>query len=138
MLCEAPIHDELIKPCGTCFSCTAISRDEHLDLVYLNKDPTKKRAQISVSQARKLIANVGLMPTYGKMRVVIIPEAELLTEDASNALLKTFEEPLTPTVFILVVSSSKYLLPTVRSRAQRIRFSPVPVEEMSKWFLDRD
>ena len=135
LMCETPILGDIAQSCGQCFACRAIVRDEHSNVIWLEKDPSKKKPQISVGQARDLIQKTGLMPRFGKGRVVIIPEANLLTEDASNALLKTFEEPPTPTTFILVVSSANFLLPTVRSRSQRIRFAPVSTQELSDWFV---
>ena len=80
-------------------------------------DRSMKKPKISVEIARGLIDEVCVLPRYKRPRVVVIEEANALTDGASNALLKTFEEPNTPTIFILVVTSSNFLLTTVRSRS---------------------
>ncbi|MCA9298664.1 MAG: AAA family ATPase [Phycisphaerales bacterium] len=72
-------------------------------------------------------------------KVFIVDEAELLAQNAAaqNALLKTLEEPAPGTVIILVTSSEERLLPTIRSRSQRVAFAPLTDDEMRRWIGDR-
>lgn len=70
-------------------------------------------------------------------KVFIVDEAELLGPPAQNALLKTLEEPPAGTVIILITSAEERLLPTIRSRAQRVPFSPLDEQEMLKWLSRR-
>lgn len=70
-------------------------------------------------------------------KVFIVDEAELLGPPAQNALLKTLEEPAPGTVIILVTSAEERLLPTIRSRAQRVPFAPLDEQEMLKWLSRR-
>ena len=72
-------------------------------------------------------------PRFSAQRLVIIDQARYLRQEAANALLKTLEEPSTSTIFVLIVPSARQLLPTIRSRAQRINFCPVEVTELRQW-----
>ena len=77
---------------------------------------------IKVDQVREAIERAAYRPFEGRRRVVIIDEADALMIEAQNALLKTLEEPPPASVFVLVTSRPDVLLPTVRSRCQRLRF----------------
>jgi hypothetical protein len=72
-------------------------------------------------------------PVLAKQKVFIIDEAELLTEDGQNALLKSVEEPPLNTTIIFISSREDLLLPTIRSRCQLLPFSPLDSESMSGW-----
>lgn len=101
----------------------------------------KKLATIPVDVVREhLIRPAALassMPGGRAKKVFIVDEAELLAGAAQNALLKTLEEPPPGTVVILVCASEDRLLPTIRSRSQRVRFVPLDAPSMSAW-LSRD
>ncbi len=79
---------------------------------------------------------VGLSPAASKKKIAIIDEADDLTTEAQNALLKTLEEPHPDTVLILIVEQENVLLPTILSRAQVIRFSPLSDEEIKRAMPD--
>jgi DNA polymerase-3 subunit delta' len=70
-------------------------------------------------------------------KVFIVDEAELLSPISQNTLLKTLEEPPAGTVIVLVTSAEERLLPTIRSRCQRVSFSPLEEGEMNKWLSRR-
>jgi DNA polymerase III subunit delta' len=123
--------------CGRCWHCQAVDTDDHPDVIHMGLDPTKRRLQISVDQARDLIQRVAVHPRMKNQRVVIIDQARYLKEETANALLKTFEEPPTNTIFILVATSAKSMLPTVRSRSQRVLFRPVSREILKEWLQKR-
>ena len=97
-------------------------------VVFVGYDPGSK--VISVQQARTLISNIQVHPSRARKRVVIIDPANATRIEAANALLKTFEEPPSSTMFILVCDLVDQLLPTIRSRVQRIRFRPVPKKNL--------
>ena len=124
-------------PCGKCHSCLMVENEEHWNVIHVGLDESKKKMQISVAQARELIEQVSTYPRGGGKRVVIIDDAWYMKEDTSNALLKTFEEPMTDTMFILITTSAQYMLPTVRSRSQRIRFSPVSESTIQDWMVQK-
>lgn len=89
------------------------------------------RHEIVIEQVRQIIRELGL--TSDRPRGVIFDEADRMSEEGMNALLKTLEEPPPRTVLVLVSSGPERLLPTVRSRCQRILFFPLPEEEMVRY-----
>ena len=129
--CEA--EDVEQRPCGGCWSCRQIPNGNHPDVVTVGLDPSKTAAIISVGQARTMIGQLTVKPFHARRRFVIIDPADAMTPEAANALLKTFEDPPAQTHFVLITSAPASLLLTVRSRSQRIRFSPVPTEELAAW-----
>ncbi len=125
------------RPCGTCASCRLFRAGTHPDLIVVNPDPEKATRIITAEQARGVISALQLQRHSAKRRVVIVDPADALGEEAGNALLKTLEEPPGGTQFILVSARSASLLQTVRSRSQRVRFGPVPRDELEPWLAAR-
>ena len=105
--------------CGACRSCVRIGRGVHADVLLI--EPGESGA-IKVDQVREAIERSAYRPFEGKRRVVVIDEADAMIPEAQNALLKTLEEPSPASVFVLITSRPDLLLPTVRSRCQRLRF----------------
>ncbi|OGH65251.1 MAG: hypothetical protein A3J66_03775 [Candidatus Magasanikbacteria bacterium RIFCSPHIGHO2_02_FULL_47_14] len=93
----------------------------------------KTRHAIDIGQIRQMISSFSLTQSSGGYQVAIINPAGLLTTAASNALLKTLEEPRKNTVIILIAQSEDELLPTVRSRSHAVRFSPVSQSELEQY-----
>lgn len=125
------------RPCGTCWSCRQILRGQHPDILEIGLDPERTAPIISVEQTRKLVGQLALHPFHARVRVVTLDPADALSPEAANALLKTLEEPPGSTVFVLVTAAVSRLLPTVRSRGQRVRFAPVPEAELTPWLEAR-
>ena len=90
----------------------------------------------TIGQVREIVRLASSRPFEGARRVFIL-RADTLNVQAANALLKTLEEPEGETVFVLVASSREGVLPTILSRAQAVRFSPVPVPEVADFLRDR-
>ena len=107
------------EACGACRSCARIGRGVHADVLLI--EPGESGA-IKVDQVREAIERSAYRPFEGKRRVVVIDEADAMIPEAQNALLKTLEEPSPASVFVLITSRPDLLLPTVRSRCQRLRF----------------
>lgn len=107
--------------CGECISCSKIARGIHPDVMWVAPAPQI----IKIGQIRELIAAVGYRPHEAKRRVVIIDDAHEMQGPAQNAFLKTLEEPPASTSIVLVTPAPRSLLPTVQSRCQALRFSPV-------------
>jgi DNA polymerase III delta' subunit len=107
------------QPCGACTPCHKILTDVHPDMVTVV--PSGASAQVSIETVRDLIIRLGMLPNEAKIRVVMIEEAAGLAGPAANALLKTLEEPPRRTMFLLATASPEQLLPTIRSRCQRLR-----------------
>ena len=114
--------------CGTCASCTRIARGVHGDVLVI--EPGDSGA-IKVDQVREAIDRTAYRPFEGKRRVVVVAEADALVPEAQNALLKTLEEPPPASVFVLVTTRPDVLLPTVRSRCQRLRFGPLSAGDVA-------
>ena len=106
------------EPCGDCPSCRSIAHDNHADLrVYSS---TGQRASIDIDAVREL----GQLDRrrHRGFRVWIVEDCERMAVPASNALLKTLEEPSARTLLILIAPSTGSILPTLVSRCQRVQF----------------
>ncbi len=114
--------------CGTCASCTRIARGVHADVLLIEPGES---GSIKVDQVRDAIDRSAYRPFEGRRRVVIIDSADEILVEAQNALLKTLEEPPPASVFVLVTSRPDVLLPTVRSRCQRLRFGRLSPAEVA-------
>ncbi|HLC27629.1 MAG TPA: DNA polymerase III subunit delta' [bacterium] len=111
-------------PCGDCPSCQKVSRGAHPDLLLVEPqaDPGKEAKSLKIEQVRDLQRAISLKAHEGGCKIAIIDDAELLTEQAGNALLKVIEEPPSSTYFILIAGSLNSLLPTLVSRCQIVPF----------------
>jgi DNA polymerase III subunit delta' len=105
--------------CGECGSCRRIARGVHADVLVIQPGDT---GSIKIEQIREAVERAAYRPFEGRRRVVIIDDAEQIMETGQDALLKTLEEPPNATTFVLVTSVPETLLPTIRSRCQRLRF----------------
>ncbi len=108
--------------CSTCDACSKIIAGIHPDVVTLVREGAAQIVPIE-NVRNQVIARMGLPPHEADARVFIIEEATALAPPAANALLKTLEEPPSRTVFVLCTTSPEQLLPTIRSRCQRVRFA---------------
>jgi DNA polymerase-3 subunit delta' len=97
---------------------------------------TEDRACILIQQMRNLSERLVHMPEVGAQRVILILEAEKMTDEAANYFLKTLEEPPVDTLFILTSSRPEYLLPTIRSRCRIVPFNYLTTEHISKVIYD--
>ena len=112
------------EPCNVCVSCVSVTDGNSLDVIELDAASHNK-----VEDVREIRANVGTVAVGGGARkIYILDEAHMLSRAAGNALLKTLEEPPEHVVFVLATTEPYKLLDTIRSRAQRFDFLPVPVE----------
>jgi DNA polymerase-3 subunit delta' len=105
-----------------------------IDLTFAKRlDPDKKGDSIGIDAAREIKDFLWQKPNVSPRRTLILDEAELLTAEAQNALLKITEEPPASSLIILVSSDSDGLLPTILSRVEKIYFGLVPEREISQW-----
>ena len=137
MLC--PEHPNV--GCGTCIDCRLVGAGSHPDLFL--EDLAAAQAEratasmLSIEQIRRVCASLSLRPARGSAKVGIVDQAERLTAEAQNALLKTLEEPRGRATLVLVTSNLDALLPTIRSRCQRLLFAPLP-DQMVASLLERE
>ena len=133
--------------CGSCADCLGVRGDSHGDLHivhrYLNRDHPepevrkRKALEMGVDVIRHFVIDpVGLKSAHGRAKVFIIREADRITPQAQNALLKTLEEPPGPTYLILLVSAIDRLLETTRSRCQSLRFDSLPTAFVASRLAD--
>lgn len=129
---DAPVTDA----CGVCPACRRIERGVHADVLVVTPGDT---GAIKLEQVREAIDRTAYRPFEGRRRVVIVDGADALAAPAQDALLKTLEEPPPASVFVLVTSRPDVLLPTVRSRCQRLRFGRLaPAEVAGVLIADHD
>jgi len=105
------------EPCNRCTNCQEINKGIFVDVIEI--DAASNRG---IDQIRDIIENLKFAPAKGKAKVYIIDEAHMLTKEASNALLKSLEEPPSHVYFILATTEPNKLLPTILSRCQRYDF----------------
>ena len=120
MLCEKGTG------CGQCKACSKFASDNHPDYV----EP--EGADIKVGQIREISDNLHYRPFEGRARIYVLDRVETFREEAANAFLKSLEEPPEYVYFILVCSDLKALLPTIRSRCQKIAFQPLKPEDKTE------
>ncbi len=125
ILCKKKFVSE---PCQRCSSCTAYKYGPHPDLYLVARQEAKNA--ISIEQIRKAIHFITLRPSHADKKVVIIECADLLTESAANALLKTIEEPPADTVIIMSAENRDLLPATIISRCLHIQFTVSDAEEI--------
>ena len=118
LLCEGDDGDA----CDGCAACSRAGRGLHPDAVLVEPDG----ASIKIEQVRDAVREIAGRPFEGRARAFVFDEAHLVTEQAQNALLKSLEEPPATSHVFLVTASPQALLPTIRSRCQTLRFSPLP------------
>ncbi|MCH9017210.1 MAG: DNA polymerase III subunit delta' [Chloroflexi bacterium] len=121
-------------PCGTCTQCTRIAAGLHADISILvpgqGEEGRSPKTVIGIDAIKELIHRVSLNPYEGSSSVVIIDGAESMSDDAANALLKTLEEPPPQVMFLLLTANEGAVLPTIRSRCQRMVLVPLSRDAM--------
>src|SRR5579864_7974569 len=114
------------EPCNECDSCREIGLGNSLDVIEI--DAASNRG---IDQIRELREMVRYAPAGGRYKVVILDEAHMLTDEASNALLKTLEEPPDKVIFVMATTQPEDLADTIRSRSQHFHFRPLSFAEIS-------
>ena len=123
VFCENPEHD---IACGKCSSCVLLNDDSHPDLFKLtvsDDENESKSKNITVDMVRKAIDFAYLSTHRAGKRIIFIENTNLLNINSANALLKILEEPPSYVLFILITDSMGKILPTIRSRCQKINIS---------------
>ena len=121
--CENPAEAE---PCGQCLSCLEITAGRAVDVLEI--DAASNRG---IDEIRDLRDKVRYAPARLKVKVYIIDEVHMLTQEAFNALLKTLEEPPSRVLFVLATTEPHKLPATILSRCQRFDFFPLSVKDIA-------
>ena len=126
-------------PCGTCEACVRVGAGAHADVSVIEIDPDATegaRTVISIDAVKDLIASAHLRPYEGRTRVYLIQDADRLSSDAANALLKVLEEPPPDVLLLLLTDNPDGVLPTIRSRCQLIELRPLPLTRVAEVLRD--
>jgi len=115
--------------CAMCRGCRNVDSGLHPDFTYVSGETS-----IKIDELRVIMKEVYESPFEAQVRVVLIDNAELMTREAANALLKTLEEPPPSNLFVLVSSKEQEIPLTVRSRCMRLGFGPLSMEHLCAYF----
>ena len=130
LLCEN--KTELGDACGHCKSCLQVESNNHPDVRFI----VHEKASIGVDDIRdQLINDITIKPYSSNHKVYIIPDADQMTEQAQNALLKTIEEPPEYAVILLITDNAKNLLQTVQSRCVLLNTKPLDTEIITEYLI---
>lgn len=119
-------------PCGKCPSCVKALAGSHPDLFYFSPD---KKASMGVETVRDIKKSLFFMPNDGDRKVYIIDDAQKMTVQAQNALLKFIEEPPASVLFFIVADKKESLLPTVVSRTRIISLAPSDNADIRRFLM---
>lgn len=127
-------EDKGINPCGLCKSCIQAESGNHPDIIWV----THEKYSIGVDDIRnQLNNNISIKPYSRPYKIYIIPDADKMTEQAQNALLKTIEEPPEYAVILLLTNNVDNLLPTILSRCVTLNLKPVKTDLIEKYLMER-
>ena len=120
--------------CNVCTNCLTVKDGSHADIELIRTEGLS----IKVDEVRELITRTSWSPSVGNYRVVVIEDADRLTESAANALLKVIEEPGARTVWLLCAPTLTDVLPTIRSRCRHLTLRTPSVNAVTKLLFERD
>lgn len=121
--------DEEKKYCGKCKSCIEFDSNNNPDFSLISADEGK----IKIEQIREMQRRIAEKPIISNRKVYIIDDADTMTVEAQNCLLKTLEEPPEYSTIILICSNENNLLSTIKSRCTRMYFEPISEENIKKY-----
>lgn len=136
LLCEKAVEMRELVPCGKCPSCIKAATKNHPDIIHvMHAKPTV----LSVNEIREqVVSDISIKPYYGPYKIYIIYDAQLMNENAQNALLKTIEEPEPYGIIFLLTDNEDSFLQTIRSRCIRLSMDAVPRNDVAEALLDED
>lgn len=120
--------------CGTCADCRAAQAGTHADVEIIRTEGLS----IKIEEIRELLTRVAWAPAMGGWRVVVMEDADRLTESAANALLKAIEEPGNRTVWLLCAPTLHDVLPTIRSRCRHLQLVTPSAKDVAEVLINRD
>ncbi len=120
--------------CGACNECQSAASGGHSDVEIIRTEGLS----IKVEEIRELLTRVAWAPSMGGWRVVVMEDADRLTESAANALLKAIEEPGTRTVWLLCAPTLHDVLPTIRSRCRHLQLRTPSIEAVKDVLINGD
>ena len=131
--CENRGNSLFPLPCGTCNSCRRIYDENYADIKRLRRDPSK--ATIGVEELRLFREDMFLSATESEHKIYIIEEADKMTPNAQNALLKVLEEPPRSVMILLLAEEFDKILTTIKSRSQLITMERFTAPEIIRYLI---
>ncbi|MCU7906113.1 MAG: DNA polymerase III subunit delta' [Candidatus Thiodiazotropha sp. (ex Epidulcina cf. delphinae)] len=135
--CLCRDRDASGRPCGVCRHCQLMYSGNHPDLQWVRAEEGSKSGEIKIEAIRALTAGATLTAHSGGHKVIAIQPAHRMNNAAANSLLKTLEEPTPGTVILLLTDQPAKLLPTIRSRCQKVLFQPPDEQHALVWLSDK-
>jgi DNA polymerase-3 subunit delta' len=120
--------------CGRCQECTTTLAGTHADVTVV----ATEKVTFSIDEVRGLVGLAQRSPSGGRWRVIVLEDADRMTERTSNVLLKAIEEPPPRTVWLLCAPSPEDVVVTIRSRSRRVSLRVPPVEAVAALLVERD
>ena len=120
--------------CGVCAGCHTVLAGTHADVEFVRP----QGLSLGVREARELVARAALAPSGQRWQIIVIEDADRLTEGAANVLLKAIEEPVARTVWLLCVPSAEDLVVTIRSRCRVVALRTPPTDAVASVLVARD
>ncbi|MGN0063267.1 MAG: DNA polymerase III subunit delta' [Nocardioides sp.] len=117
--------------CGSCQACRTVRAGTHPDVTVVRTE----KLSIGVDEVRSLVRRSALTPTTARWQVLLVEDADRLTDQACNALLKAIEEPNARTVWLLCAPTTEDLLPTIRSRCRLVALTTPTTAEVSEFLV---
>lgn len=133
--CDRARKQQTLEACGECPPCVQIAAGTYPDLEMLALPEEKQEFPVELMQ--NFIQRIALKPVSGHRRIAIVDDADSFNEESANCFLKTLEEPPPFSLLILLSPSTNQLLPTIVSRCQVVRFSPLSVETLAELLFDQ-
>ena len=131
LFCDQP--EKSLGACGKCKSCKRSIQNQWLDLIWLDPETGEDDTRLGahrIDAFRDLKSKLGLGPIEEPFRIVVIANADRMTHQAANSILKTLEEPPPNWIFILTAADASRLLPTILSRCMEIKLRPLESPEV--------
>lgn len=122
-----------VSPCGNCHSCKQCLTENQPDIIWLNHE---KPNSIGVDDIRKMNNDITIKPYSSRYKIYIVREAEKMTDQAQNAMLKTIEEPPEYAIIILLTNNYDSFLQTIKSRCVRVTLNPVANDLVVKYLME--
>lgn len=143
LLCRSPGEDAL-EACGDCAACRPFLASAHPDFLFVSRPEGQRIIPIKLMVGEDerrgqegLCYDMSIRPLDGSRKVAVINDADSMTPEASNAFLKTLEEPPERAVLLLIASNLDAVLPTIRSRCQLVRFSPLSATDITELLTEQ-
>lgn len=134
LLCQNRPRNQL-EACGECPGCRPFLAGAHPDYLFVDREPGKRELTVGKivgdDDQQGLCHDLALRPLPGSRKVAVVNDADTMNDVTANALLKTLEEPPDGAVLFLIASNLDSVLPTIRSRCQLVRFSPLSTDDIA-------